>query len=133
MLNRTVSSPAWWPARWPRWQRSLHAEINLARYLLFVLVICALGCVYYWRASELRELQKETAALEWQAYLLEQENIRLAEQLARWSSPPYVEKRLQEEGYTATRAVLRVQLPPPSMPGSDSQLIRQVARSPRTP
>lgn len=133
MLNRTASSPVWRPARWPNWQRNLHAEINLARYLLFVLVICALACVYYWQASELRELQKETAKLEWQAYLLEQENIRLAEQLARWSSPAYVEKRMREEGYIPAQVVLRVQLPASSIPGSDGQLMRQVARSPLSP
>ncbi|MCX7707848.1 MAG: septum formation initiator family protein [Anaerolineae bacterium] len=134
MLNRTVSSPISWPlARWRLWQRSLHAEINLARYLLFVLVICALACVYYWQASEMRKLQEETAALEEKAYLLEQENIRLAGQLAQWSSPAYVEKRMREEGYIPAPMVLRVQLPSSSMPGSDSQPMRQVARSALSP
>lgn len=133
MLNRTASSPAWQPASWPTWQRSLRAEVNLARYLLFVLVICALACVYYWQASELRGLQKETAKLERQAHLLEQENIRLAEQLARWSSPAYVEKRMREEGYTSAQVVLRVQLPASSAPRSDSRPTHQVARYPLSP
>lgn len=133
MLNRTASSPAWRPAPWPAWQRSLRAEVTLARYLLFVLVICALACVYYWQASELRELQKETAGLERQAYQLEQENIRLAEQLARWSSPAYVEKRMREEGYTPAQVVLRVQLPASSTSGTDSRPTHQVARYPLSP
>ncbi len=133
MLNRTVSNPVWWPTRWPHWGRSLRAEVNLARYLLFVLTICALACLYYWQASQLQELQKETVALEWQAYLLEQENIRLATQLARWNSPAYIEKRMQEEGYVAARTVMQIQLPPFSAPGSDGQPVRQVARSPLAP
>ncbi len=133
MLHRTVSNPVWPLARWPNWQRSLHAELNLARYLLFVLVICALACVYYWQASEQRALQKETAELEWKAYQLEQENVRLAEQLARWRAPSYVEKRMREEGYTAARAVLRVQLPSSGIQRSDGQPMHQVARSPLAP
>ncbi|MGQ9489515.1 MAG: FtsB family cell division protein [Anaerolineae bacterium] len=130
MLKQTVLTPIWWPTRWPQWQHALRAEINLARYFLFVLAICALACIYYWQASELRELQKETARLEQQAALLEQENIRLAQQAARWNSPAYVDTRMREQGYAAAEIVLRVQLPASAMPGSEDQAIRLVAQSP---
>ncbi len=133
MLNRTAANPVSWPIRWPTWQRSQHAEALLVRYLLVVLAICALGCIYYWQASELRALQKEIIRVEQQVYLLERENIRLAEQAARWNSPAYVEKRMREEGYTPVQLTVRVRLSPDNALQPEGQAGHELARWPLAP
>jgi len=131
MLNRTVANPIGWLARWPKWQRDRHAEAVLAHYLLLVLAICTLGCLYYWQASEVRALQSEVEKLEFTAYRLERENMRLVEQSARWNSPAYIEARMQEEGYIPAEVTVRVRLSPANGAEADSWTGRRIASRPR--
>jgi len=105
MLNRTTSTPIW--------QRGLRAEINMAlvHYLLFLVAICALACVYYWQASNLRQLQTHIVSLERQAARLERENMRLVQQSAQWNAPSYIQQRMREEGYVNAQLVIHTKLP----------------------
>lgn len=113
MLHRATSTALWRPDRGSSWQRNLRSGLNstLARYLLILAALCALGCAYLWQASDLSELYSEAIRLEWQANRLEVENMRLVEQSARWNAPSYIEQRMQEEGFTDAQAVVHTRLP----------------------
>ncbi len=132
MLHRITSTPTWPQGRTAGWQRDLRAGLNstLARYLLVLVAICALGCAYLWQASDLSELQQKTAQLEFKAAELEKENVRLAEQTAHWNAPAYIERRMREEGYVKAQSVVYTQLPAALVqPVSDGET-RQIAQSP---
>ena len=101
MLDRTTSAPAWSPVR-----RATHRlwaltglSSGLLRYVLIAAVLCAIGCVYLWQVNDLSTLHDKTLDLKTEARVLEQKNVILAEQLAKWSSPAYVDKRSVEDGY----------------------------------
>ncbi len=128
MQHRTTSTSTWWPGRMTGWQRGLWTGFNsaLARYLLVLVAICALGCAYLWQANDLSELQQKAAELEFRAAELEKENIRLAEQSAHWNTPAYIEKRMREEGYVDAQSIVYTHLPTalvqPESDGSTQQI-----------
>ena len=101
MLHRPTSAPLWSPARW-RNQRSgllTGPTSNLLRYVLLAAFLTAIGCAYLWQVNSLSTTYDNTLALQSEAYRLETQNVILAEQLAQWNSPAYVDKRSVEEGY----------------------------------
>jgi hypothetical protein len=62
-------------------------------------ILAAIGCVYLWQVNDLSTLHDNTLKLRAEARVLEQDNVILAEQLAKWSSPAYVDKLSVEAGY----------------------------------
>lgn len=133
MLHRTTSTSAWWPGRWPAWQRGVRTGLNsaLVRYLLILVAVCALGCVYLWEANNLSQLYGEISRKERQIYMLEAENIRLAEQSAQWNAPGHVEQRMRAEGFVNAHSVIYAQFPAAAFqPGFAA--LPQIAQSPRT-
>ncbi len=103
MLHRPTSTPVWAPVRRvaERLRLLTGPSTGLLRYVLIAAVLCAIGCAYLWQVNELSNIHDATVELQWQAHLLEQKNVTLAEQLAQWNSPAFVEKRSAEEGYIA--------------------------------
>lgn len=134
MLHRSASTAVWWPKRWPTWQRSLQASFNLAlvRYLLVLVGLCTLGCIYIWQANDLSQLHSEIMRLEWQASNLEAENMRLAQQSAQWNAPNYIEQRMQEEGFVDAQSVVYTRLPldPTTADQPATASTQQLAQSP---
>ncbi len=104
MLHRPTTAPAWSPAR--RLAERLGAlagpSSGLLRYVLIAALLAAIGCLYLWQVNDLSTLHEKTVELQWQARTLEQQNVVLAEQLAQWSSPAYVDRHSAEQGYVAT-------------------------------
>jgi hypothetical protein len=86
-----------------RWATRLWALTGLSsgllRYVVVAAVLTALGCVYLWQVNDLSTLHENTLELQAEARILEYGNVILAEQLAKWSSPAYVDKRSAEAGY----------------------------------
>ena len=103
MLNRSTSAPVWSPWRWLTGHLGALTGpySGLLRYVLIAAVLSAIGCLYLWQVNDLSTLHEKTLKLEWQAGALEQQNVVLAEQLAQWNSPAYVDKRSAEQGYVA--------------------------------
>ncbi len=134
MLNRITSTSTWPHGRTAGWRRDLWAGANstLARYLLVLAAICALGCAYLWQANDLSELQQKTVKLEFKAAGLEKENVRLAEQTAHWNAPAYIEKRMREEGYVEAQSVVHTRLPAAPVQSVSDGATRQIAQSPDT-
>jgi cell division protein FtsB len=101
MLHRSTAAPVWAPARWLHQRRGALAgsTSNLLRYVMIAALLTAIGCAYLWQVNSLSDVYDKTVALQAEARELEKQNVTLAEQLAQWSSPAYVEKRSTEEGY----------------------------------
>ncbi len=101
MLQRPASAPVWSPAR--RLAARLGVltgpQAGLLRYVLIAAIGCALLCAYLWQVNDLSNIHDATLTLQYQANQLEEKNVALAEQLAQWNSPAYVEQRSTEEGY----------------------------------
>jgi hypothetical protein len=72
---------------------------GLLRYVIIAALLTAIGCAYLWQVNSLSNTYDATLKLEAQARDLEQQNWLLAEQLARWSSPAYVDRLTVEQGY----------------------------------
>lgn len=101
MLHRPTSAPAWSPAR----RVSIHLGAltgpasGLLRFVLITAILAAIGCLYLWQVNDLSTLHDNTEKLHRQAGFLEQQNVVLAEQLARWNAPAYVEELSTQQGY----------------------------------
>jgi hypothetical protein len=103
MLDRPTSAPVWSPVRWltDRLGALTGPFSGLLRYVLIAAILAAIGCLYLWQVNDLSTLHEKTLELQGQASVLEQQNVGLAEQLAQWNSPAYVDKRSAELGYAA--------------------------------
>ena len=60
MLNRTVSSPTWTPNRWTDLRGGLsdRQAAMVRRYVLMVVILSALGCVYLWQVNVITDLRQ---------------------------------------------------------------------------
>lgn len=103
MLHRPTSAPVWSPLRWLGERRAALAGplSGLLRYVIIAALLTAVGIAYLWQVNSLSYTYEATRKLEQQARDLEQQNWLLAEQLARWSSPAYVDRLSAEQGYVA--------------------------------
>ena len=103
MLHRPTSAPVWSPLRWLGERRAILAGplSGLLRYVIIAALLTAIGIVYLWQVNSLSNTYEATLKLETQAHDLEQQNWLLAEQVAQWSSPAYVDRLSAEQGYVA--------------------------------
>lgn len=111
MLQRITSTPpVTAPGRLAGWRRGLltGATSALLRYILIVAVLCAVGCLYYLQMNSLAALHTQIVKLQKQAQTLEQHNVELARQWARWNTPSYIEAQADAAGYAVPTAVIRV-------------------------
>ena len=92
MLNRTVSSPTWTPNRWTDFRGGLsdRQAAMVRRYVLMVVILSALGCIYLWQVNVITDLRQRTAAMRAQTVEVEAANSVLMQQLARWESPIWI-------------------------------------------
>lgn len=107
MLHRPTSAPIWSPLRWLGERRAALAGplSGLLRYVIIAALLTAVGIAYLWQVNSLSNTYEATRTLEKQARDLEQQNWLLAEQLARWSSPSYVDRLSAEQGYVAASVI----------------------------
>lgn len=113
MLDRPTSTSIWPPMRGltDRLGALTGPFSGLLRYVLIAGVLTAIGCLYLWQVNDLSTLHEKTLELHSQAKILEQQNVGLAEQLAQWNSPAYVDKRSTEQGYvTAPKRMIAAPL-----------------------
>lgn len=101
MLHRPTSAPTWSPVRRLAGRLSALAgpTSGLLRYMLIAAFLAAISCLYLWQVNDLSTLHDNTLELRAEARVLEQQNVILAQQLAQWNSPAYVDQRSTEQGY----------------------------------
>ena len=127
MLNRTVTSPTWTPNRWTDLRGGLsdRQAAMVRRYVLTVVILSALGCIYLWQVNVITDLRQKTWRMRAQTVEVEGANSVLMQQLARWESPSRIEQAATAAGWRRVDAPTYVQVPP-----SDETLtsnIQQVA------
>ncbi|OQA46329.1 MAG: hypothetical protein BWY52_00800 [Chloroflexi bacterium ADurb.Bin325] len=111
MLQRITTTPSTAPGRLDGWRRGLltGASSALLRYILIIAVLSAVGCLYFLEMNRLSDLHEQIINLRKQADLLEQDNIELTRQWARWNTPSYIEAQAEAAGYTTPAVVIRVE------------------------
>jgi hypothetical protein len=127
MLNRTVSSPTWTPSRWTDLRGGLSDQqaAMVRRYVLMVVILSALGCIYLWQVNVITDLRQRTWRMRAQTIEVEGANSVLMQQLARWESPSRIEQAASAAGWRRVATPMYVQVP-----SSDETLtsnIQQVA------
>ena len=94
MLNRAISSPTWAPSRLSAGQAAL-----VRRYVLIVIILSALGCIYLWQVNVITDLRQRTAVIRAETVDVEGANSVLMQQLARWESPSRIEQAANAAGW----------------------------------
>jgi len=101
MLNRNISSPTWTPSRWTDLRGGLsdRQAAMVRRYVLMVVILSALGCIYLWQVNVMTDLRQRTTAMRDQTVEVEGANSVLMQQLARWESPSRIEQAANAAGW----------------------------------
>ena len=113
MQNRAISSPTWTANRWADWRRGLsdRQAAMVRRYVLMVVVLSALGCIYLWQVNLITDLRQRTGATLDQVTELEGTNVSLMQQLAQWESPSHIDQAARAAGWQRVDAPMVVQVP----------------------
>jgi hypothetical protein len=127
MLNQTISSPTWTPSRGTDWRRGLsdRQAALVRRYVLLVVILSALGCIYLWQVNVITHLRQETGRMHVKTVEIEGSNAVLMEQLARWESPSHIEQAASAAGWRRADLPMYVQVSTPA--GALTSNIRQIA------
>jgi hypothetical protein len=120
MLNRIAANlPLSLPHSRPgSWQHELFAGSAawLPKLVAFLVAGCILTSVYLWQASTISMMQTKARQLQYEAALLEQENVALMLQVAQWNSPNYIEEKASEQGLRDAPPPIYVQIRPAAEP-----------------
>jgi hypothetical protein len=127
MLNRAISSPTRTSSRWTDLRGGLsdRQAALVRRYVLMVVILSTLGCIYLWQVNVITDLRQRTWMMRAQTVEVEGENSVLMQQLARWESPSRIEQAASAAGWRRVATPTYVQVP-----SSDEALtgsIQQVA------
>ncbi len=85
---------------------------SLLKFLIGLLVVFCVFCLYLWQLSSITTIQAETASLRRQERALERQNVALMLQIAQWDSPAYVESKATELGLRPGPAPVYVTVTP---------------------
>jgi hypothetical protein len=112
MLNRTVSTQTWTPNRWTDLRGGLsdRQAAMVRRYVLMVVILSALGCIYLWQVNVITDLRQRTWRMRAQTVEVEGANSVLMQQLARWESPSRVEQAASAAGWRRVDTPMYVQV-----------------------
>jgi hypothetical protein len=115
MLNRTVSTQTWTPNRWTDLRGGLsdRQAAVVRRYVLMVVILSALGCIYLWQVNVITDLRQRTWRMRAQTVEVEGANSVLMQQLARWESPSRIEQAASAAGWRRVATPTYVQVPSP--------------------
>jgi hypothetical protein len=112
MLNQTISSPTWTPNRWTDWRSGLSGRqaALVRRYVLLVVLLSTLGCIYLWQINVITDLRQETGKMHAQTEEIEGINVVLMQQLAEWESPSHIDQAARAAGWQRVGAPAYVQV-----------------------
>jgi hypothetical protein len=112
MLNQTVSSPTWTPDRRTDWRSGLsdRQAALVRRYVLLVVILSALGCVYLWQINVITDLRQRTWKMHADTQEIEGMNAVLMQQLAQWESPSHIDQAARAAGWQRVGAPAYVEV-----------------------
>ena len=82
----------------------------MRRYVLMVVILSALGCIYLWQVNVITDLRQDTWKMRAQTEEVEGSNAVLMEQLARWESPNHIDQAATAAGWRRADAPMYVQV-----------------------
>jgi hypothetical protein len=132
MLNQTISSPTWTPNRWTDWRSGLsdRQAALVRRYVLLVVVLSALGCIYLWQINVITDLRHKTAKMHADTQEIEGMNVVLMQQLAEWESPSHIDQAARAANWQRVGAPAYVQVE--SVAQAPMSSIQQIASTQAT-
>jgi hypothetical protein len=95
------------------------------RYVLMVIFLSTLGCIYLWQVNVITHLRQETWEMRDQIVEIEGSNAVLMQQLARWESPSHIEQAASAAGWRRADTPMYVQVSSPA--GTLTSNIQQIA------
>jgi len=127
MLNRAISSPTWTPSRWTDLRRGLsdRQAALVRRYVLLVILLSALGCIYLWQVNVITDLRQRTWKMHAQTEEIEGMNVVLMQQLAQWESPGHIDQAARAASWQRVAAPAYVQVQ--SIAEAPTSSIQQIA------
>jgi cell division protein FtsL len=113
MLNRTSLLWSSLSTVTLSWRRILLTEpiSQLLRYILGLMLLCAVACLYLWQTTTVSTIRQHTASLRREAIRLEEENVALMLQVATWDSPARVAKEAAALGMVPSTGLVYARLP----------------------
>lgn len=114
MLNRAITVPSYAPNWWTAWRAVLTARQPklLLRYVVVLVVLCVLGCIYLAQMNVITNLSSKTYEAKLEAVDLEAENASLMLRLAQLETPAAIAAQANAQGLSIAGAPTIVSIPP---------------------
>jgi hypothetical protein len=87
------------------------AASALQRFLILLVIISGLTCLYVWQADTISAIKGNTQTMMDEIQDLERQNVTLMLEYSRWDAPSYIETESRNSGMVVGQAPIRVQLP----------------------
>jgi hypothetical protein len=109
------------------------AASALLRFLILLVIISGLTCLYVWQANTISAIKGNTQNMLDEIQSLDRQNVNLMLEYTRWDAPGYIEAESSRSGMVVGQTPVRVQIPAWSQgdQGAEEQAdpIRQLAAS----
>jgi len=92
-------------------EMSIAATSGLLHFLILLVIISGLTCLYVWQANTIFAIRGETEVMTQEIRSLERQNVSLMLQYAPWDAPGYIEEESSLSGMVVGQVPVRVQLP----------------------
>ena len=83
---------------------------SLLRFLILLVVISGLTCLYVWQANTISAIRGETQVMTVEIRSLERQNVALMLEYAPWDAPDYIDEESIQSGMVDGQSPVRVQL-----------------------
>jgi hypothetical protein len=111
--------------------QSVAAASALLRFLILLVTMCGLTCLYVWQANTISTIKNNTQIMIDEIQDLDRQNVNLMLEHSRWDAPAYIEAESSKSGMVVGQAPVRIRLPAWSQgdQGAEAQAdpIRQLA------
>jgi hypothetical protein len=92
------------------------AASALLRFLILLVILSALTCLYVWQANSISAIKGDTQIMRNEIEELDIQNTSLMLEYSSWDAPGYIDTESSDSGMVTGQAPLRVQLPHSSLP-----------------
>jgi hypothetical protein len=91
--------------------QSVAAASALLRFLVLLVIMSGLTCLYVWQANTISAIKGNTQTMLDEIQNLDRQNVNLMLKYTRWDAPGYIEAESSRSGMVVGQAPVRVQLP----------------------
>jgi hypothetical protein len=99
--------------------QSVAATSALLRFLILLIIISGLTCLYVWQANTISAIKADTRSMVNDIRDLDRQNVNLMLAYSRLDSPGYIETESRRSGMLVGHAIERVAVPAWSQPVQD--------------